>query len=268
MQHPPDLHLGRTFLQKHLLDGRVLVCAVTGSHFYGFPAPDSDLDLKGIYAAPLQAILGLHPAPESVDMIEQEQGLECDLTLNELSLALKLLVKGNGNMIERVFSPFQLVEGKELHELRGLAHCYLSQRVHHHYKGFFQNVQQMYVKEGKRSLKKMLYLYRIAMTAGHLLQSGEVIGDLTQLAPAYGFTEILPFVEAYSIGSERDVLSTRDDEQLMERLPALEDFMQQSLEKSCLPPEPRDLHGLSDWLVRVRLNAENGSPWEQPGEPG
>lgn len=41
--------LGRDFVEKSFNKGTILLVGLTGSHFYGFPAPDSDLDLKGIH---------------------------------------------------------------------------------------------------------------------------------------------------------------------------------------------------------------------------
>lgn len=38
---------------------RHLVVALSGAHAYGFPSPDSDLDLKGIHVAPTRDLLGL-----------------------------------------------------------------------------------------------------------------------------------------------------------------------------------------------------------------
>ena len=57
----PDLELDRRFLKKNPPPGRVLCCAVTGSHHYGFSSPDSDLDLKGIHLCPTEVLLGLSP---------------------------------------------------------------------------------------------------------------------------------------------------------------------------------------------------------------
>ena len=252
-RRPPDLAVGRAFLRKQAPPGRVLLCAVSGSHFYGFPAPDSDLDLKGIYAAPLPEVLGLFPARDSVDIIAVEQGLECDLTLNELQLAVKLLLKGNGNLLERLFSPFQLIDTPEMAELRELSPSFVSQQVIHHYRGFLKNVYHLHQKEAQRTLKRMLYAYRIALTAGHLLLTGEVIGDLGRLAPEHGFAEILPFIGRYCAGSEQDRLSAEEDEMLLSRRPDLEQFLEEALDRSCLPPEPREPEKLSAWLVAVRL---------------
>ncbi|MDH5673717.1 MAG: nucleotidyltransferase domain-containing protein, partial [Myxococcales bacterium] len=78
----PDLEHGRRFITHNTPAGRVIQCGVTGSHFYGFPSPDSDLDLKGIHVAPTESVLGLEQPPETFDRLEVFDGLECDYTVS------------------------------------------------------------------------------------------------------------------------------------------------------------------------------------------
>ena len=79
-----------------------MLCAVSGAHVYGFPSPDSDLDLKGIHLAPTRELLGLRPDLAVHDLTALHRGVECDLTTNEAGSALSLLLNGNGNMLERI----------------------------------------------------------------------------------------------------------------------------------------------------------------------
>lgn len=87
----PDLALARRFLAAHPPPGRMLLCGVTGSHFYGFPSPDSDLDLKAIHLAPTEAVLGLGAPPETFDVLTDFEGIECDL----------LVIDADGERVER-----------------------------------------------------------------------------------------------------------------------------------------------------------------------
>ena len=41
-----------------------LSATVSGAHLYGFPSPDSDIDLHGAYVLPLEAVLGLEELQE------------------------------------------------------------------------------------------------------------------------------------------------------------------------------------------------------------
>lgn len=102
-----DLEIARAYIAHNPPPGTLLLCGVTGAHLYGFPSPDSDLDLKGIHLVPTVQLLGLEPATPPHDHTEIFQGIECDLTTNEASDALRLLLSGNGNMLERILSPTQ-----------------------------------------------------------------------------------------------------------------------------------------------------------------
>ena len=105
----PDLAVGRRFLVAQGAPGAFLV-GVTGAHYYGFPSPDSDLDLKGIHVAPTREVVSLQPPPDSFDHLGVFEGVEIDYTSHELGMALRLLLKGNGNILERILSPLQVLQ--------------------------------------------------------------------------------------------------------------------------------------------------------------
>src|SRR4030081_3280146 len=44
----------------------LLFATISGAHLYGFPSPDSDYDLRGAHALPLDAIAGLEMRDETV----------------------------------------------------------------------------------------------------------------------------------------------------------------------------------------------------------
>ena len=115
----PDLATGRRFLAAQGAPG-ALVTGVTGAHYYGFPSADSDLDLKGVHIAATREIVSLKPPSDAVDHLGVFEGVEIDYTSHELAVALRLLLKGNGNILERVLSPFQLLESEPATELQAL----------------------------------------------------------------------------------------------------------------------------------------------------
>src|SRR4051794_36384173 len=79
-----------------------LVISLSGAHAYGFPSPDSDLDLKAIHIAPTRALLGLHREDAPTDRLEVLEGVEVDYTSNELQGVLVGVLGGNGNYLERI----------------------------------------------------------------------------------------------------------------------------------------------------------------------
>lgn len=98
------------FLHAHAPPGALLQCGVTGAHAYGFLSPDSDVDLKGLHLTPTEQVLGLDAPRETHDVLVDFEGVEHDLTTHEAGKALGLLARGNGNVLERLLSPLQLVE--------------------------------------------------------------------------------------------------------------------------------------------------------------
>lgn len=162
----------------------VVVCAVTGAHQYGFVSPDSDVDLKAIHLAPPREVLGMQRGRASFDQVEVVDGVELDWTSNEAAPALTLLQAGNGNMLERIFSPYLLRPRgdraiERLDELRHLAIGSLNKGSAAHYQGFLR--QCLGSVQRAPTVKGWLYAFRVALTGERLLRRGEVIADLPLL---------------------------------------------------------------------------------------
>ena len=249
----PDLELGRRFIAQSPVPGAVLQCGVTGSHDYGFSSPDSDLDLKGLFIAPTRGLLGLHRPPETFDRLVEFAGVECDLTLTEVGKALQLLVNGNGNVIERLLSGFQLYPGPELQALQDLARGAVSRRFARHYQGFFRGMCREHERSERPRAKTMLYAYRVALTGIHLLRSGELIADLRELAPRLGYPEALALVQLKVAGAEKGAVSPEIDAQHRAAWPALEADLAAALAASPLPEAAANEPACEAWLVDLRL---------------
>jgi hypothetical protein len=248
-----ELDLGRRFLQEHAPPGRLLLCAIAGSHLYGFPSPGSDIDLKGVHQAPTEDLLGLAPPVDSFDRLLSFEGVECDLTTNEVRQALLLLLRGNGNVLERIFSPLQLVETPELEELRNLARASLSRNVYGHYSGFFKGSCREY-ERNDRTVKRMLYAYRVALTGIHLLSHGEVESNLATLAPRYGFAEVSELIARKTSTREKLALSDAEDLRFRDGWKKLQEQLDRALASSPLPEEPANTRELSAWLISRRFS--------------
>ena len=76
-----------------------VVVYLSGAHAYGFPSPDSDLDLKAIHVAQTADLLGFEPPAPTVDRAEIVDDVEIDYTSNELAHALAGILGGNGNFL-------------------------------------------------------------------------------------------------------------------------------------------------------------------------
>jgi predicted nucleotidyltransferase len=236
-----------------------LVVSLCGAHAYGFASVDSDLDLKGVWIAPTRELLGLRPPPGAFDRQEWIDDVEVDFTVNELAQAINGVLRGNGNMLERILDPAPLHAGASLDELRALARKNLcSKRSHAHYRGFAHSQRQA-VDPGAPQAKKVLYVLRTCLTGAHLLEQAEVVPDLTALWQRYGFDEVPELIEhkrAAERGSLPDGWITKVPA-LLERAFARLDA---ALECSHLPEQPADADGLERWMIERRLAQVSAPP--------
>ena len=247
----PDLDLARRFLEVEPPPGTLLLCAVTGSHLYGFPSADSDIDLKGIHLAPLDAVLGLDPVAETHDRLKVFEGVECDLTTHEARKALGLLLRGNGNMLERLLAPLQLVD-VEHETLVALGRGAISKRFAPHYAGFSRGVRREHERADVPRAKTLLYAYRVALTGVHLLRTGALECDLQVLALEHGFPEALELVALKTEGTEKVSISDEVDRRHRAAWPRLDEALDAAREASALPEEPPNRADCAAWLVETR----------------
>lgn len=242
----------RRFLARYEGTLDFVVCSVVGSHSYGFPSVDSDFDLKAIHLAPAEAMLGLDDPPATFDFLQTVEGLEIDFTSHEARPALTRLLAGDGNALERILSPYLLTpvaDDARLVELRALARANLSRRFHRHYQGFLRGMEKQYERDGRRRIKPLLYMFRVALTGVHLLEAGELVADLRQLLSLYPQPSV---DELLRQKTERELGTIDDDASYLALIPALHARLAQAKERSALPEEPPARDALDAWLRRWR----------------
>jgi predicted nucleotidyltransferase len=226
-----------------------LVVYLSGAHAYGFPSPDSDLDLKAIHIATTDALLGFAPPAPTVDRAEILGGVEIDYTSNELSHALAGILGGNGNFLERVLGRTMPHASPLLDELRPLVQRSLTRRVHRHYRGFALN--QLGELAKKPTAKKLLYVLRTSLTGIHLLETGRLETDLTRIMGDYGIPDAAALVKR-KLAGERVALDAAQLGAWQPRVAALLERLDRAREASSLPETPSNEAELRDWLLTVR----------------
>lgn len=232
-------------------DGRRehVVVYLSGAHAYGFPSPDSDLDLKAIHVANTADLVGFEVPTPTVDRAEVIDGVEVDYTSNELAHALSGILGGNGNFLERMLGRMVASASPLLDELRPLAQRSLSRRVHRHYRGFAAN--QLRFVEKEPTAKKLLYVLRTALTGIHLLETGELETDVTRLMVGYGVPDAAALVERKRVG-ERVGLEPGLLDVWRPRVEGLFARLDRAREDSSLPEEPPNETEVRQWLLAVR----------------
>lgn len=227
-----------------------LVVALSGAHAYGFPSPDSDLDVKAVHIAPSEHFFGLTKPEREANFIELVGEVEVDYTSNELGGVVQGIIDGNGNYLERVLGAHPLRRDSLCDELAALARAAISRRYLRHYRGFALNQLHRVQRSERPAAKQVLYVMRTALTGTHLLRTGELVVDLTDLLDDYGYGDARELVEAKRQG-ERMLLEPHLKAAWLDRLDAVIAGLDEVEATSPLPPEA-DPRPLDAWLVRTR----------------
>jgi predicted nucleotidyltransferase len=243
--------ISRAFLAERERERKHLVIYLSGAHAYGFPSPDSDLDLKCIHVAPTRDLVGLYPGDASAERMEIRDGVELDYGSNELGDVLRGVLKGNGNFIERILG--ELVLGGDpvlLAQAREVIRPVISRRVARHYGGFATS--QLRAFDEKPSAKRALYVLRTAATGCHLMATGTLVTDVTKMRE--GLPHQLEELLAIKVRGERAELDAEQVQAWRSRLTAAIDAIDASWPSSVLPAEPpvAAIEAVDEWLREVR----------------
>jgi predicted nucleotidyltransferase len=234
---------------------RPLFVTVSGAHLYGFPSPDSDIDLRGCHRAELRDVVGLHLSNETIEREAELAGIEVELVSHEVGKYLRLLLRNNGYILEQIFSPLVVLGQDFLDRLRPLAQRCVTRHHYHHYRGFYATQRKLIEKEDPKRAKPILYAYRVLLSGIHLLNTGEVQAHLPTLAQRFD----LPFLDSLiaSKVAEDAAAANLDWPAHAARLAALEVQLDQSFDNSHLP-EDRDHTAVNEFLVDLRLAGMEG----------
>lgn len=241
----------RAFLAERERERKHLVIYLSGAHAYGFPSPDSDLDLKCVHIAPTRELVGLDVPDDPPGRIDIVEGVELDYGSNELAAVLRGCIKGNGNYLERILG--ELALGGDMALLataRDVVRPLLSRRVGKHYAGFATS--QLRLFDEKPTAKRALYVLRTAATGRCLLAKGVMKTDVAEL------TEFVPFeideLLAIKKRGEKQALDPVQAREWRARLTRAIDAVDSAWPTSVLPPEPpaSALVAVDSWLQGVR----------------
>ncbi len=144
---------------EHEHDVRVLYAAESGSRAWGFASPDSDWDVRFIYAHRRDWYLGIG---EPRDVIEAMLPGDLDLAGWDLRKTLRLYLRGNYALNEWLDSSIVYAERGDLaSELRRLLPvAFRAPGGYHHYLRMAQGVHAEYLAQDPMRLKKLFYVLR------------------------------------------------------------------------------------------------------------
>lgn len=244
-----QVRLMRAYVAEREAEREHVVIHLSGAHAYGFPSPDSDLDLKAIHVAPTAALLGLQLPQPSCGEIRTIEGVEMDYTSNELGPVLASILKGNGNYLERVLGSTTPLSSPLLAELRPLALASLSRRCAVHYRGFAEQQRQSLTR--KPTVKRLLYVLRTLLTGVHAMAARAIVPHLPTLAHEHGVAGVEELIARKQAGEQTE-LDRQTAQDWGTRVEALFERLDEARDRSVLPRDPVNADELADWLLSVR----------------
>ena len=162
----------------------VLLSGIVGSTAYGLATEDSDVDRLGLFAAPTEKLVGLHPVQQSIVSTKP------DATFHEAGKFAALALKVNPTITELMWLPDDLYEvrspfGDDLIGIRG---AFLSRTaVRNAYLGYATQQFKRLENRGdgsfsadtrKRTAKHARHLYRLHAQGIMLWQTGHLTDRL------------------------------------------------------------------------------------------
>lgn len=154
-------------------DIKVLLACETGSRAWGFPSPDSDYDIRMIYAHAPEWYLSVEEDKDSIDMMLDDN--ELDISGWELRKSLRLLWKSNAALLERIQSPIIYTCNADfLTEVNLVSESFYSPiATMHHYLSMAKNCLDDVTGGDTYKLKKLFYGLRTATACKWILNKTE-----------------------------------------------------------------------------------------------
>jgi predicted nucleotidyltransferase len=157
--------------------------------------------------------------------------------------------------LEQLTSPLVVRTSRTHQALLALVPGVLTRNHYHHYRGFYHTERREYDRSEPRSLKKLLYCYRVLMTGCVLLREGVVEANIQKLNERFGYGFLDELVERKRAA---ELGGLEDDSRFRGELETLEAEMDRAHAESKLPEEPSVRQELNGLLLAARARGVDG----------
>ena len=173
---------------------KILHCVESGSRAWGFASPDSDYDVRFIYARPKEFYLRLD---KTRDVIEWQLDDTLDINGWDIKKALQLLHKSNPTLFEWNSSPIVYRTTPEWAAVSSEINRYfVAKQGLYHYLSTAKSNYREYLKDETVRLKKYFYVLRPLLACKWILAEGTPPPMLFRtLMDKYLDEDILPDVQ-------------------------------------------------------------------------
>jgi len=223
--------------------------SLSGAHLYGFASKDSDYDIRGCHIQPTKELLGLKKPREVMEITEGDN----DFVSQEIEKFIGLMLKPNGNVLEQLYSPINLVTSKEHRKLKKLAKGCICKRLYFHYNGMAMQNYKKFLDKGKNTVKKYLYVLRSLMTGIYLLEKGKLEPNIKETNKYFKSSIVKELIKLKT--KEKSTLPRKSaiHNQAQKQIADLFYRLKESREKSKLPEEPKNKEELNEFLIKMRI---------------
>lgn len=199
---------------------RVLHAVESGSRAWGFASPDSDYDVRFVYARPQEDYLRIDDVR---DVIEWQLDEVLDINGWDLKKALRQFAKGNATLFEWSGSPIVYRTTDEWNRIREVSERYFSEKsAVYHYYGTANSTYQGYLQGDTVRYKKYFYALRPLLAAQYI--------EKYHVAPPVLFDDLLKLDMSSELRDAIDELleikkhTTEKDEN--PQMPVIRDFIE------------------------------------------
>lgn len=229
-----------------------LFATVSGAHLYGFPSPDSDVDLRGAFVLPVREVIRLREPAETLTVTRTASGMEVDWVAHDVRKFARMMTQRNGYVLEQLYSPLVVVGGSWWDELCAIGRGCVTRPLYYHYRGFAQTQLKLLAGPAP-TVKELLYAYRVLLTGIHVLRTGEVEANLRALTRRYPQPGITELIERKITGAEHGQLQPGELTTHLTELDRLATELDAAFAASTLPERPTTWEALDDFVVRARM---------------
>lgn len=147
---------------------KVIHAIESGSRAWGFPSPDSDYDVRFVYAHPKEWYLSLY---DKRDVIELPINAELDIAGWDLRKALKLANNANAVIQEWMISPIIYQTSPQYGMLSSLIEqAFNPLGAYHHYRSMAKKAYLEIQNSEQNKLKRFFYFARATLSAKWIVE--------------------------------------------------------------------------------------------------
>ncbi|UII31201.1 nucleotidyltransferase domain-containing protein [Fulvivirga ulvae] len=229
---------------------KVLYACESGSRAWGFPSPDSDYDVRFIYAHDLEWSLSIRKRKDTIDLPVNDL---LDIGGWEVGKALKLLWKSNGPFLEWMQSPIvYYAEDSFTSMIKELCPYYFSPiALMYHYQSMAKKYHEACRGQKEVKLKRYFYALRAAMAGKWIREKGSI--------PPIQLTKMLVLADdpvCAKVYELIDVKSCQSEGYVHPAEPLINDFLAQTIQDNDLvaaglPSERGDFEKLDHFYRTV-----------------